>query len=129
MNNKPAIVNGLYKLMAGGMLLALSSVALAPQEAHAQVIWEPLMIDHNNSKEADAAPSGIWDSVPEHEQNKPSMTPLVWEVIPDNEQNNPSLNQVIWQVIADDEVSPEPPAESSRKPFDQQLEQQHEQFE
>ena len=107
--------------MAGGMFLALSSVALASEEAHAQVIWEPLVIDHNNSKEADAAPSGIWDSVPERQQNKPPITPLVWEVIPDNEQNNLSLNQIIWQVIADDEVSPNPPAEASRKLFDQHL--------
>ena len=90
--------------MAGGVLLALSSVALAPREAHAQVIWEPLLMDHSSSKQADAAPPVIWDAVPEREQSKQSMNPVVWEVIPDNEPTNPSLNQVIWQVIADDEV-------------------------
>ena len=107
--------------MAGGVLLSLSSVALAPQEAYAQVIWGPLVIDHNNSKKADSGPSVICDSVPEREQNKPSMNPLVWKVTPDNEPTNPSPNQVIWEVIADDDISPEPPAEASRKPFDQQL--------
>ena len=55
--------------MAGGVLLASSSVALAlaPQEAKAQVTWEPLVIDHNNSKKAGTAPSVIWDSVPDRE--------------------------------------------------------------
>ena len=107
--------------MAGGVLLALSSVALAPREANAQVIWEPLLIDHNSSKEADAAPSVIWDAVPERELNNPSMNPVVWEVIPDNEQTNPSLNRLVWEVIADDERSPQPPKEASKEPTNQQL--------
>ena len=107
--------------MAGGVILALSSVALAPRETHAQVIWEPLLIDHNSSKESDAAPSVIWDVVPEREQNKQSMNPVVWEVIPENEQTNPSLNRLVWEVIADDERSPQPPKEASKEPTNQQL--------
>ena len=123
MSNKSTITKGLFKLTTGGLLLFLSTTFLAPRKAHAEALWEPLAIDNNSSKEAEDVPSVIWDSVPQHEQNKPSMNPLVWEVIPDNEQTNPSLNQLIWQVITDDEVSPEPPAEASRKPFDQQLDQ------
>lgn len=109
--------------MAGGVLLALSSAALAPREANSQMIWEQLVIDHNIPKEADAAPSVIWDSVPEREQNKQYMRPLVWEVIPDNEKTNLSPNQVIWQVITDDERSIEPYKEDFKKPSNQQLEQ------
>ena len=125
MSNKPTTTQSLSKLTTGGLLLFLSTTFLAPREAHAQALWEPLVIDNNSSKELDAATPLIWNAEPKskYKRNKRSMNPLVWEVIPDKEQTNPSLNRLIWEVITDDERSLERSKKDFKEPFNQQLKQ------